>query len=53
MSQIGFAHIQPVGCMLPSGQLKDVRYQCCHTHAEDMDACTTECIQSILVLIII
>lgn len=37
VGQVGFAHIQPVRCVLTSGKLENVRYQCCHTQAEDMD----------------
>lgn len=38
MGQVGSAHIQPIWSVLTSGQLKNIRYQCCHTQAEDMDA---------------
>lgn len=39
VGQVGFTHIQPVGGVLTSGQLKNVSYQCCHTQAKDMDTC--------------
>lgn len=38
--QVGLAHVQPVRCVLTSGQLENVSDKCSHTQAENMDPCT-------------
>lgn len=46
VGQVGFAHIQPVRSVLTGGQLKNIRHQCCHTQAEDVDACEKQAFAS-------